>query len=94
MDELQPVAVDGGYQFGSLADGIGYHFCGRRVDGRVLCWGWNADGQLGIGSLSDAPTPTLLPQFAGLLAGPGSIQALGLAPSDTRRMPYLHRRPR
>ena len=28
------------------------------VDQKAQCWGWNLSGQLGNGSLSDAPTPT------------------------------------
>ena len=30
-----------------------YHTCAMRSDDRIVCWGWNADGQLGIGSTAN-----------------------------------------
>jgi alpha-tubulin suppressor-like RCC1 family protein len=44
-----PVAVLGGLSFVSVSAG-GYHTCGVTTDGETLCWGWNGDGQLGIGN--------------------------------------------
>jgi alpha-tubulin suppressor-like RCC1 family protein len=40
-----------------------YHTCAVRRSGKVLCWGFNGDGQLGNGSLSSSLTPTPLPAF-------------------------------
>jgi len=32
---------------------LGFITCAMRSDDRVVCWGWNADGQLGIGSTNN-----------------------------------------
>ncbi|HEX6239831.1 MAG TPA: hypothetical protein VFZ61_03010 [Polyangiales bacterium] len=36
-----------------------FHSCARRLNGRLLCWGRNQEGQLGVGdeALRDVPTP-------------------------------------
>jgi flagellin-like protein len=36
-----------------------YHSCGIRSDGRVTCWGWNGNNQIGDGTGTDATSPTL-----------------------------------
>ncbi|MHC4236324.1 MAG: hypothetical protein ACYSUQ_14500, partial [Planctomycetota bacterium] len=28
------------------------HACGATIGGQAYCWGWNGDGQLGIGSVA------------------------------------------
>lgn len=53
-----PSLVGGGNVFTSLAQGFGYHICGHRIDGAILCWGWNEYGQLGNASTNDASLPT------------------------------------
>ncbi len=40
----------------SIAVG-GHHTCAIRVDGTVMCWGYNANGQLGDGSTVNSSTP-------------------------------------
>jgi hypothetical protein len=42
-----------------IASGTGHH-CARRADGRVMCWGRNANGQLGDGTRTDSSTPVLV----------------------------------
>jgi alpha-tubulin suppressor-like RCC1 family protein len=42
--------------FSSLAVG-GWHNCGLRRDGTVVCWGWNRSGQLGDGTTTNRPAP-------------------------------------
>ena len=37
-----------------------YHTCGVATDGRAWCWGFNRDGELGDGTTTDRPTPTLV----------------------------------
>jgi alpha-tubulin suppressor-like RCC1 family protein len=54
----QPVAGDIVFRF---IDAGGYHGCGITTSEQLLCWGYNADGQLGLGSTTIAPTPTLIP---------------------------------
>lgn len=34
-----------------------YHTCARKLDGTLWCWGWNVQGQLGIGVAPTTPTP-------------------------------------
>ena len=53
---VTPALIEG---FNAVAEiGVGaYHACGRKYDGTVWCWGWNALGQLGDGSLTDRNRP-------------------------------------
>ncbi|MBX3270224.1 MAG: hypothetical protein KF729_08180 [Sandaracinaceae bacterium] len=45
---------------------FGGHTCARVRDGRVYCWGENADGQVGSGTIgADIPTPTEVPEARG-----------------------------
>jgi alpha-tubulin suppressor-like RCC1 family protein len=56
-----PVPVSGGIQFSQIAVG-GDHVCGLATTGAVYCWGGNAFGQLGDGTVTNrsAPTPVRL----------------------------------
>jgi alpha-tubulin suppressor-like RCC1 family protein len=38
----------------------GYHACGRREDGTVVCWGSNEDGQLGDGGTKHSKYPVVV----------------------------------
>ena len=42
-------------------DAGGYHACGITITEQLLCWGYSADGQLGLGSTDLKPFPTLIP---------------------------------
>ncbi|MCB9604579.1 MAG: hypothetical protein H6720_30030 [Sandaracinus sp.] len=55
-----PVRVAGGHTFTELAVGRGFA-CGLRADQRMLCWGDNTFGQIGVGSTTYQMTPALLP---------------------------------
>lgn len=55
-DVLVPTAVTGDHRFQSVDAGW-HHTCGVTVEGRVLCWGYNADGQLGDGSSTSRAEP-------------------------------------
>jgi alpha-tubulin suppressor-like RCC1 family protein len=72
-DQLQPqqitkptagwASVTAGYQ----------HSCATRNDGSLWCWGYNQDGELGIGTTADAARPHQVPAPAG--AGWASVTA-------------------
>lgn len=67
-----PEPVQGGIHFTKLA--LGWeHACGLDQQGHAYCWGWNAFGQLGVGSWSEdvkAVTPVTGNRvFVGLAAG-------------------------
>lgn len=53
---LVPFPVDGGLKFERLSAG-GAHTCGLTSDGSAWCWGSNAFGQLGDGSLTARHAP-------------------------------------
>ncbi len=55
----KPVSVPGLSSVVDIAVG-GNHTCARKIDGGVLCWGWNEFGQLGDGTTQDRITPTLV----------------------------------
>ena len=61
---LTPVAVVGGLSFSQVSGG-GTHVCGHTPEGRAYCWGFNLDGQLGIGNTSIFVSPSPVP-----VAGP------------------------
>jgi alpha-tubulin suppressor-like RCC1 family protein len=63
VDTNRPVRVVGGHVFTALTTGGVFsssnsHACGLRVDGRVLCWGWGAEGELGNGGVANLAEPT------------------------------------
>ena len=51
-----PMPVDGIANAAKLAAGD-YDTCAVLADGSVRCWGWNQDGQLGDGSISNSTSP-------------------------------------
>jgi alpha-tubulin suppressor-like RCC1 family protein len=63
-----PEKVQGGYKFVAISAGGGSpgttqvqqnsHTCGITTTDTLVCWGWNADGQLGDGTTLDRATPT------------------------------------
>jgi len=65
VTRLVPTPVAGGLQFESITTGrLGTptgHTCGITLDGDAWCWGRNALGQLGDGTLVDRSTPGLVP---------------------------------
>jgi alpha-tubulin suppressor-like RCC1 family protein len=56
-DQLTPVAVTGLSNVVQIAGGL-HHYCARRQNGSVACWGSNNYGQIGTGSTS--PTEVTL----------------------------------
>lgn len=74
----QPVAqVEGGYRSFALGEDFS---CGLSYDGRVACFGYGADGQLGNGSGISKSSPGLvthLPRVRQLKSGDAHVCALG-----------------
>lgn len=52
-----PVETEGGLVFTTVAGGASFT-CGIEVGGAARCWGYNATGQLGDGTMTDRSTPT------------------------------------
>ena len=76
------INVNGTAVFGSsVAVGNEYTCAIRQNDSRVLCWGQNDHGQLGDGTMTDRPDPTLINStaaFASVAAGYGYTCAIQL----------------
>lgn len=51
-----PVQAPVGVLFAAVAGGVG-HSCAATTDGRVFCWGYNEDGELGNGSTAGSAVP-------------------------------------
>lgn len=60
----QAVSMPSGVTFTRLGLG-GYQSCGLTSSGAAYCWGRNADGQLGDGSITDKTTPTAVTMPSG-----------------------------
>jgi alpha-tubulin suppressor-like RCC1 family protein len=53
-----PTRVAGGLRFSGVSTGpAGSHTCGITTENRIYCWGYNAFGQLGDGTLTNRSTP-------------------------------------
>jgi alpha-tubulin suppressor-like RCC1 family protein len=53
-----PTKVAGGLQFTAVTTGpAGFHSCGITTAGRVYCWGFNENGQLGDGTTTNRSAP-------------------------------------
>lgn len=70
---LTPVPVAGGRQFRHVVTSF-EHACGVSYpDNRAYCWGWNADGQLGIGTNTGPETGHFGPYSATPVAVVGTL---------------------
>lgn len=60
-----PMPVSGGLAFSMVSVGA-WHTCGVTTAGLAYCWGYNPDGELGIGSTDMDPHPAPVPVRGGL----------------------------
>ena len=60
-----PGPVDGDHAFVRIRVGA-EHACGITTDSDLYCWGYNADGQLGIGTTESEPVPVHVADLAGV----------------------------
>ncbi len=67
-----PVAENQNQLYTTLSTGGGNHTCGLALGGLAFCWGSNAYGELGDGTLSNRWTPSIVDEgalFTGVYAG-------------------------
>ncbi len=77
-----PVAVSGALSFTSLSAGESGETCGLAAGGAAYCWGFNGDGELGNGTLTNSNTPVAVSgglAFKSISAGFASTCGITLA---------------
>jgi alpha-tubulin suppressor-like RCC1 family protein len=61
-----------------------YHSLALKADGSVYAWGYNGNGELGLGDLNDRSTPTLVSGLSGMTkVAAGRYHSLALASDGT-----------
>jgi alpha-tubulin suppressor-like RCC1 family protein len=69
-----PIAVDGELRFQQISAG-GLHTCGVLTDGRVVCWGANGSGQVGVAGMAQTVGSTPVFDSPRVVALPGGVAA-------------------
>ena len=64
-ERATPTRVGSDADWVSVSAGTGESTCAIKADGRTYCFGRNDSGQLGVGTFTDALSPTQLPSFIG-----------------------------
>ncbi len=57
-DRTAPTRVGTDADWTEVGAGDGYHTCGVRTDHTLWCWGYNGQGQLGVGNTTGRTVPT------------------------------------
>jgi alpha-tubulin suppressor-like RCC1 family protein len=81
-----PVSVVGTDGTGVLTDVLqlaaGYdHVCARRVDGSVVCWGYNSYGELGDGTTNRSAVPRIVAGLTSAAITAGKYHVCSLDPT-------------
>jgi alpha-tubulin suppressor-like RCC1 family protein len=63
IERHTPIFVDGLTAGMATVAGGGDHSCAVSENGRIECWGWNANGQLGDGTTTERHTPEIVDGF-------------------------------
>lgn len=74
---IEPQVVQGGHTFTDVGVG-GFHACGLRTDGAVLCWGYEGAGRLGNGT--DATSVEAAPV---LVSGGHTFTKIAIGPASS-----------
>jgi alpha-tubulin suppressor-like RCC1 family protein len=85
LEKHIPTLTSDSSAYKSISAGV-YHTCAIRAnDSRVLCWGFNGDGQTGDGTTGSSNVPTLISDasaYASISAG--DFHSCGIRASDSR----------
>jgi alpha-tubulin suppressor-like RCC1 family protein len=69
--------VSGGHVFTTIATASN-HACALTSAGGLYCWGANAKGQLGDGTMTASSTPRLVPEFTFFMVSTGGNSTCGV----------------
>jgi alpha-tubulin suppressor-like RCC1 family protein len=61
---LKLIGVATGVEIFQRGEVVAQHTCGITAEGRIYCWGWNVNGQLGTGKTSAEQRNSLVPVSA------------------------------
>ena len=91
MNALQVVKLPTGFQAAVVTCGY-HHTCVLSTVGTVVCWGYNADGQLGIGSMDYQGTLTTQGDALKLVILPTNVTAVDVSSGNSHVCAILSRR--
>ena len=84
-DRLNPVLIQSTATYNAISSGKTHACAMRQNDSRVLCWGWNDQGQLGDGTTTEKYNPAQIRDAAEYrLPAPGDMHTCALRQNDSR----------
>ena len=72
-DRTSPVNVSGPTTGTTAITAGGYHTCSLNVSGEMKCWGYNSNGQLGDGTITNRSVPVLVSSFTRIETTPPTV---------------------